>query len=95
MPAYVFVNVNVTDPVRYEEYRKLAGPTVTAYGGRFIVRGGAAEVLEGSFEPRRIVLLEFPTAGRAKEWWSSPEYAPVMKIRHATATTDMILIEGV
>ena len=95
MPAYVIVNVAVTDPERYEEYRKLAGPTVTAYGGRFLARGGGAEVLEGGWTPRRVVILEFPSVARVKEWWGSPEYAVAKRIRHVTATTEMIVVEGV
>lgn len=95
MPAYVIVNINVTDPIRYEDYKELAAPTVTAFGGRYIVRGGAAEVLEGGWTPRRVVLLEFPSLARAREWWSSPEYAPMKKLRQATATTEMIVVEGV
>ena len=95
MSAYVIVNIYVTDPGRYEEYRRLAGPTVIAFGGRFLVRGGAAEVLEGSWTPRRVVVLEFPSAARAKEWWASPEYAVSKRIRQATAETEMIVVQGV
>jgi uncharacterized protein (DUF1330 family) len=68
---------------------------VAAYGGRYVVRGGRAEVLEGGWTPHRVVLLEFPTAARAKEWWSCPEYAPIKKLRHETARTEMLLVEGV
>jgi len=95
MSAYVIVNIDVKDPVRYEDYKRQAGPTVTAYGGRFVVRGGAAEVLEGSWEPKRIVVLEFPSMARAREWIDSPEYAPARRLRHETAESEMILVEGV
>jgi uncharacterized protein (DUF1330 family) len=94
MPAYVIVNIDITDPVRFEEYRRLAAPTVAAFGGRYIVRGGRTEILEGDWTPHRVVILEFPTFARAKEWWSCPEYVAIMKIRHESAQTDMILVEG-
>jgi uncharacterized protein (DUF1330 family) len=85
MPAYVIVNIDIKDPGRYEEYKRLAGPTVELYGGRYLARGGKAEALEGSVVPRRIVVLQFDSAERAKQWWSSPEYR---KAR------DMIVVEG-
>jgi uncharacterized protein (DUF1330 family) len=95
VPAYVVVQIEVNDPVAYEEYRRLATPTVPQYGGRYIVRGGASEILEGSWQPRRLVVLEFPTMERAKAWWNSPEYAPAKAIRQACAGTEMLAIEGV
>jgi uncharacterized protein (DUF1330 family) len=94
MPAYVIVNIDVTDPVRYEDYKRQAGPTVAAFGGKYVVRGGSAEVLEGSWVPRRIVVLEFPSMARARAWVTSPEYAPARQLRQATAVSDMILVEG-
>ena len=95
MPAYVIVEIDVTDPEGYEEYRRLAAPTVTASGGRYLVRGGRTEVLEGDWEPKRIVVLQFDDMEQAKAWWSSEEYAPIMAIRHRTANTRMIVVEGV
>ena len=94
MAAYVFVNIEVTDPVKYEEYKRLALPTVTAHGGRYIARGGRAETLEGTWRPQRVVLLEFPSVQNAREWWDSAEYKPVKAIRHASARTEMMLVEG-
>lgn len=94
MPAYVIVDVNVTDPTKYEEYKKLAAPTVGAYGGKYIVRGGKAQRLEGSWMPGRLVILEFPSMERAKEWHESSEYGPARKIRDAAAITNMIVVEG-
>ncbi len=94
MPAYVVVNIDVLDPVRYEEYKRLATPTVEAHGGRYLVRGGRTEVLEGKWIPRRIVVLEFPTVAQAKAWWDSPEYAHAKPIRQASARTDMFIVEG-
>jgi uncharacterized protein (DUF1330 family) len=95
MAAYVIVEIEVVDPVGYEEYKKLAGATVAQYGGKYIVRGGNAEVLEGDWNPKRIVILEFETAQRAKEWLHCEEYREPRKIRHRTAKTNMILIDGV
>ena len=95
MPAYVIVEIEVTDPAGYEEYKKLAGATVLKHGGKYIVRGGATEVLEGDWRPKRIVVLEFDSMERAKEWLHCEEYREPRKIRHATAKTNMILVEGV
>ncbi len=94
MPAYIIVEIEVTDPVGYEEYKKQAAATVHKYGGKYIVRGGTTEVLEGNWKPKRIVILEFPSMDRAKEWLNSPEYREPRKQRHATAKTHMLVIEG-
>jgi len=94
MPAFMIADIHVTDPVRYEEYKRLATPSVAAYGGRYIVRGGPAERLEGTRELYRIVVLEFPDLERARSWWSSPEYAPAKAIRHEAAAAEMLLVEG-
>lgn len=95
MAAYVIADIEVTDAARYEEYKKLAAPTVAAYGGRYVVRGGAAEVLEGPWLPARMVVLEFASAERAKEWWASDIYKSVREIRHASANSKLILVEGI
>jgi uncharacterized protein (DUF1330 family) len=94
MPAYVVVEVTVHDPDRYDRYKLLAPPSIAAYGGRYIARGGAVETLEGSWSPRRLVLLEFPSAERARAWWSSPEYAEAKALRQASASTEMVLVDG-
>jgi uncharacterized protein (DUF1330 family) len=95
MSAYVIVEIEITDPVGYEEYKKHAGATVEKYGGKYIVRGGKTEVLEGDWKPKRIVVLEFPTMERAKEWLNSDEYREPRKMRHRTARTHMLVIDGV
>jgi uncharacterized protein (DUF1330 family) len=97
MTAYVIVDIAVTDPVRYEAYKERAGPTVTALGGRYIVRGGTVEVLEGQtpFHGKRLVILEFPDTASARAWLESPEYREARQLRHATARTNMIVVEGV
>lgn len=94
MPAYVIANIAVTDPVQYEDYKRLAGPSVTAYEGKYLVRGGTAEILEGGWTPNRVVVLEFPSIERAREWWNSSEYAAAIGIRHASAESELILVEG-
>ncbi len=94
MPAYIIVEIDILDPVGYEEYKKLAGPTVEKYGGKYAVRGGKTEVLEGDWKPKRIVVLQFESAERAKEWLNCEEYREPRKMRHRTARTNMILVEG-
>jgi uncharacterized protein (DUF1330 family) len=95
MSAYVIVDVKIEDPAVYEEYKKLTPASIAAYGGRFVVRGGTAETLEGDWQPGRVVVLEFASVARAREWWDSPGYAPAKALRHRSATTRMILVEGV
>jgi len=94
MPAYVIVDIGVTNPEIYAEYVKAAPPTIANFGGKYIVRGGKAEALEGEWAPRRVVVLEFPSYERAKAWWSSPDYVEVRRIRERSATADMIVVEG-
>jgi uncharacterized protein (DUF1330 family) len=93
--AYVIAMVDVKDPVRYEDYRRMVLPTITAFGGRFIARGGRAEALEGQLPAGRMVIVEFPSLDRAKEWWSSPQYAEARAIRQATSDGTLIVVEGV
>src|SRR3954465_11542544 len=95
MPAYVVAHVEVTDPVRYQEYRGMVLGTMTPFGGRFLVRGPAPEVLEGSWDPKRLVILEFPDADHARRWWSSAEYAAAKAIRQASSVGTLVLLEGV
>ena len=83
------------DAKRYETYKRMVPPSLAAYGGRFIVRGSAVETLEGSWSPKRLVILEFPSAAQAKAWWQSSEYAEAKSLRQATARTQMIVVEGV
>ena len=94
MPAYVVVNVTVHDPARYEEYKRLATPTVPADGGRSVARGAPVEVREGGWTPSRLVILEFPTLERARAWWESPEYAPAKAVRQSCADTQLVITDG-
>ncbi len=94
MPAYVIVEIDIHDPVGYEEYKRQAAATVFKHGGEYIVRGGKAELLEGGPEPKRVVVLRFPSMDNAKEWLNCEEYREPRKLRHKTATTRMIAVEG-
>ena len=94
MPAYIIVDVEIHDPLQYEDYKRLTPLSLSKYQGKFIVRGGKTETLEGGWNPQRIVVLEFPTAELAKSWWASEEYAPAKALRHRTAKSKMILVEG-
>ena len=95
MAAYLFASVEITDPAGYEQYRKLVPATIAAHGGRYLARAGATEVLEGDWEVKRVVILEFPDMARLKAWYDSPEYQPLRAIRHRTAKSKVIAIEGV
>ena len=95
MLAYIVVQISIYDPVTYEHYMKIAPPSIAAYGGRYIVRGGPSEVLEGSWQPKRLVVLEFSSVDQARAWWDSPEYAPAKAIRQRSADTEMLLIAGI
>lgn len=94
MAAYVVVTVDVKDPVRYEDYKKMVPPTLKPYGGRFIVRGGAVQSREGSWRPKRLVILEFPSVEQANAWYDSAEYAPARALRHATSSADLVIVDG-
>ena len=94
MSAYVIVDIEVTDPKGYEEYKQLAPPAVALFGGKYLARGGATEVLEGDWQPRRLVILEFESAARAKEWLHSEEYRAARQLRHRTAGSNMVVVEG-
>ena len=95
MAAYVLASVQVHNPEEYEEYKKLAGPSLEAFGGRFLVRGGAVTSLEGEWAPRRLIILEFDSMEKARAWYGSEEYGRAMAIRKRTAATDMIVVEGI
>jgi uncharacterized protein (DUF1330 family) len=95
MPAYVVADIDVQDPEKFEDYRKQAGSTCAEFGGRYIVRGGKLEALEGDWSPRRFVVLEFPSVERAKAWWNSQAYAGPKAIRQSAARSNFIVVEGV
>ena len=95
MAGYIIVDVQITDPEAYERYKAAVPMALAAYGGKFLVRGGRAETLEGSWEPHRLVVLEFESVERAKEWWSSQEYAAPKQLRQSASVTQMIVVEGI
>ena len=94
MPAYVIADIEILDPVRYEEYKRLVPLSLSKYGGRFIARGGDAQTLEGTWTPGRLVIVEFPSLARAREWWASPEYAPARALRQATSKGSLVVVDG-
>ncbi len=94
LAAYMITEIEITDPVRYEEYRKLVPASLEKYGGKFIARGGQVRTLEGDWEPKRLVVTEWPSVARAMEWYDSEEYREAKEIRHQASTGKMILVEG-
>ncbi len=95
MAAYVIANVEVLDPAGFEEYRKRVPGTIAQYGGRYLVRGGETETKEGGWSPQRLIVLEFESLARAREWFASPEYAPLIALRKRSANTQLIFAAGV
>ena len=95
MAAYIIVDVEILDRARYDEYVKVVPQTIASYGGKFLVRGGAAETLEGAWQPKRVVVLQFDTVERAKQWWASEEYRAPKRLRQSASRADMIVVEGV
>jgi uncharacterized protein (DUF1330 family) len=94
MTAYVIADIEVNDAATYDEYRRQVAPTVTKYGGRFAVRGGKIDMLEGDWDPKRIVVVEFPTMDALKRWYHSDEYKPLIALRQKAATGSLIAVEG-
>jgi len=95
MPALIIVDIEVLDPVVYEDYKRLASAAIAAHGGRYLVRGGKSEVLDGDWNPRRLVVLEFESFEKAKAWRDSPEYAEAKKVRERCARSNMVVVDGV
>lgn len=96
MPAYLIADIDVHDPAAFEAYRKVVPATIAAYGGRYLVRGGKTEVLEGSWQPHRLIVLEFPSMERAQEWYNSVEYRDqVMPLRVKASSGNAVFVEGI
>jgi uncharacterized protein (DUF1330 family) len=95
MPAYVIVETDITDPEQYERYKAASPGAVAAGGGRFVARGGELAVLEGDWEPSRVVILEFPDLDAAKAWYASEQYQAAKELREGAATLKMVAVEGV
>jgi uncharacterized protein (DUF1330 family) len=94
MAAYVVANVQITDPERYPEYRDRVVETVARYGGKYLVRGGKVDVLEGVWDPQRLVIIEFESVERCYEWYNSLEYTPLTHLRHEVAETQLVIVAG-
>ena len=94
MPAYVIVDIEVLDPEKYQEYRNLGQASLAVYGGKYLARGGKTEAFEGEWAPKRLVILEFDSAARAREWYDSPEYGRARAVRRNAARFNMLLVEG-
>ena len=94
MSAFVIVEIAIHDQEKYREYIQLAPPSIAHYGGKYIARGGKTISLEGNWNPERMVILSFPSVKSAQDWWNSEEYARAKTIRHQTATTKMLILEG-
>jgi uncharacterized protein (DUF1330 family) len=95
MAAYLIADIEVTDPVAYEEYKRRVPAVIAAYGGRYLVRGGATDVLEGAWQPKRTAVIEFPTLAAAKAFWESAEYRPLREIRERSASSNVVAVAGV
>lgn len=95
MPAYIIADVTVTDPATMEEYRKRVPATLAKYGGRFIVRGGAHQTLEGDLKPNRLVVLEFPSLEQARRWYDSEEYREPKAMRLRAGRTNLVIVDGI
>jgi uncharacterized protein (DUF1330 family) len=94
MAAYVIGDIDITDPAAFQEYRNRVGATVEQYGGRFVVRGGKVDPKEGDWQPRLMVMLEFPSLEQAERWYNSSEYKPLIAMREKAARTHLIIAEG-
>lgn len=94
MAGYIIVDIEVLDPGPYEDYKRLASASIAAHGGKYLVRGGATEVLDGEWTPKRLVVLQFDSVEAAKRWRESPEYTEAKKIRERCARVNMIVAEG-
>jgi uncharacterized protein (DUF1330 family) len=94
MAAYLIADIEITDPVGYEEYKRRVPAIIAAHGGRYLARGGATEVLEGTWRPRRSAIIEFPSLASLKAFWDSPEYQPLRAIRERSARANLVVVEG-
>jgi len=95
MAAYVISEVEVRNAAEFEAYRTIAAQAIAQYGGRYLVRGGRAETAESGLPPKTIIMVEFPTMARLREWYASPEYAEALKVRATALERRLIFVEGV
>jgi uncharacterized protein (DUF1330 family) len=95
MPAYVVIETDVTDPERYEQYKVAGSLSVAAAGGRYLVRGGELVVLEGDWQPSRLVVLEFEDLAAARRWHESAAYQEARKLREGAARLRAVAVQGI
>ena len=95
MPAYLIADTHITDHATYDEYKRQVAPVIAKFGGRFLARGGAHEVLEGTWQPARLVLIEFPDMDALKAWYASSEYAPLLALRQPAAIDHLVAVPGI
>jgi uncharacterized protein (DUF1330 family) len=95
MSAYVIAEIDITDPAAYEDYRRQVPAVIARYGGKYIVRGGKVEPLEGAWSPKRIAVVEFPSMEQALKFYRSPEYAPLIAIRQKASRGKLVIVEGI
>ena len=93
--VYVMADIEVTDPEAYEDYKRMSTASAERYHGRWLVRGGAVDVLEGEWQPHRLVVLEFDDEDSARRWYDSPEYAEARAVRQRAAESSLVLVSGV
>jgi len=95
MPAYLIADVEVNDPETYDEYRKLVPPMIATHGGRYLVRGGKVDVLEGDWQPRRMVVIEFPTTTHLQAFYCAAQYLPLKAMRMRASSSNLVAVEGI
>ena len=95
MPAYIVADIEIVDHEAFADYRERVPAVIAAYGGRYLVRGGGSRVVEGAWQPRRMVILEFPTMASLERFLESPEYRPLRELRARAAKTNLVVFEGV
>jgi uncharacterized protein (DUF1330 family) len=95
MAAYLVVDIEITNPAQFEEYKKLAPAAIAKYGGRYIIRGGDYETVEGNWKPQRITIVEFDSMEKAKAFYTSPEYKVAIKARAGAANFKALLVQGI
>ena len=95
MAAYLVVDIVISNPAQFEDYKKLAPAAIAKYGGRYLIRGGAYEVLEGNWKPQRVTVVEFDSMEIAKAFYTSPEYQAAIKVRTGAANMNALLVQGV
>ena len=94
MPAYLIANVDIKDAEKFKDYMKATPPIIKQFGGKFLVRGGEFEICEGDWNPKRLVLVEFESMEKAKQFYNSPAYEAIKELRHSSAYTEWVFVDG-